>query len=134
MQSLKKSAQKFDFASLDELETNKKKMKNELLQLEEELNVKQLTDQEYSLRNNIDNIKFKIDSLNKDYNYKMNKNANIQNQIDGLQSKIQINKEKIVTIEESNKVLDNDMEEVNQFKAQFWQKFCQKHNIDSIEQ
>jgi len=43
---IKKSAQKFDFALLDELESTLKKYKVSIVQLEEELNVKNISDQE----------------------------------------------------------------------------------------
>lgn len=56
---LKKSAQKFDFAEVDKLEKKLKEYRDEIVQMEEELNIKAISDQNYTLKKQIMNLKTK---------------------------------------------------------------------------
>lgn len=63
LQGLKRSAQKFDFAEVDNLEKEIRKYKNEIVQLESELNIKQMDDREYTTRKELDQLKTRRDNL-----------------------------------------------------------------------
>jgi hypothetical protein len=53
---LKRSAQKFDFTEVDNLEKEIRNYKNEIVQLESELNIKQMDDREYTTRKELDQL------------------------------------------------------------------------------
>jgi predicted nucleic acid-binding Zn-ribbon protein len=72
---LKRSAQKFDFTEVDNLEKEIRNYKNEIVQLESELNIKQMDDREYTTRKELDQLKTRRDNLKYDLDNFSNKES-----------------------------------------------------------
>ena len=72
---MKRSAQKFDFTEVDNLEKEIRNYKNEIVKLESELNIKQMDDREFTTRKELDQLKTRRDNLKYDLDNFSNKES-----------------------------------------------------------